>query len=319
MPSFFESVDVRVWGRKKFRALSKGQPNGQTLWLFLLTGPHNRGLPGLFNLGAATIAETLEWQTGDVVETFRELSSGARPMAVADWPARVILLPQVFKYQPPQGPNNVKGWGRNFGLIPDSMLNGRWLMALWKCATEKGEAYRTAFVTTFGTAPEPPTERGAEGGPPLPSPIPTLNPIPNPTPKKRCPAPEADAGQHDDDRGPIVMTFPLIKRDGSHDIRQLDVDDWQELFTGIDVLQELRACLAWNIADSTRNKTSRGIRRHITGWLNRAQDRKGGRSTATGQIPTKHNVSERNKESLERVLSELGEDGGGSPRLGGGG
>src|SRR4051812_43704971 len=40
-----------------YMSLSKPQPNGQTLWVYLLTGAHPTAVPGLSTVGAAALAE----------------------------------------------------------------------------------------------------------------------------------------------------------------------------------------------------------------------------------------------------------------------
>lgn len=69
------------------------------------------------------------------------------------------------------------------------------------------------------------------------------------------------------------MRFPLAGKAGEFSVTQVDVDEWQESFPGVDVLQALKVCLQWNRDNPKRRKTPSGIRRHITSWLTREQDR----------------------------------------------
>lgn len=50
------------------------------------------------------------------------------------------------------------------------------------------------------------------------------------------------------------------------------VTEWQSLYPGVDVLQELRKMRGWLLANQQRRKTDRGIRKFINAWLSRAQD-----------------------------------------------
>jgi len=77
-----------------------------------------------------------------------------------------------------------------------------------------------------------------------------------------------------DHSGPPVLTIPLINK-SEFEIFQEDVDQWKESFPAVDVLQTLRTIRQWNIDNPTRRKTIRGIRKHISGWLAREQDRGG--------------------------------------------
>lgn len=75
---------------------------------------------------------------------------------------------------------------------------------------------------------------------------------------------------------PAVMVFPLAKHGEEYAVTQTDIDEWQESYPGVDIHQGLRNCLQWNRDNPTRRKTKAGIRRHISGWLAREQNRKGG-------------------------------------------
>ena len=60
-----------------------------------------------------------------------------------------------------------------------------------------------------------------------------------------------------------------------------EVTEWKELYPAVDVEQELRKMRGWLLADPKRRKTSRGIKRFVTGWLAREQDRGGTRQRST--------------------------------------
>ncbi|NLH00670.1 MAG: hypothetical protein GX488_02000, partial [Clostridiales bacterium] len=69
-----------------------------------------------------------------------------------------------------------------------------------------------------------------------------------------------------------VITLPLNDKT-EYPVTQSQVDEWKELYPGIDVMQQLRNMKGWLSADSRRRKTRRGILRFITGWLAKEQDR----------------------------------------------
>ena len=81
----YRKVHVCVWADAKFRALSSPNPNGQSLWLYLLTGPHTTQIPGLFTGGEAGLAEALGWPLEGFRKAFREVFS--QGMVEADWKA----------------------------------------------------------------------------------------------------------------------------------------------------------------------------------------------------------------------------------------
>lgn len=66
----------------------------------------------------------------------------------------------------------------------------------------------------------------------------------------------------------FVLSVPL--KDGSfHGITQQQIDHYAELYPRVNVVDELRILVGWNEASPAKRKTSRGIEKHITGWLGR--------------------------------------------------
>ncbi len=70
-----------------------------------------------------------------------------------------------------------------------------------------------------------------------------------------------------------LITIPLIKRDGEFEVTQKDLDLWQDTFPGVDILASLKQCRQWNADNPKRRKTKDGIRKHITTWLAKDQDK----------------------------------------------
>ena len=102
---------------------------------------------------------------------------------------------------------------------------------------------------------------------------PESNPNPNPNsesnPKDYCAEPQA-AG------APPVISLPL--NDGTFfDVSENDRAKWSQLYPNVDVLQQLRNMAGWCDANPTKRKTRGGIKRFITAWLAREQD-KGGKA-----------------------------------------
>lgn len=71
---------------------------------------------------------------------------------------------------------------------------------------------------------------------------------------------------------PSVVSI-ILNSKSLHPITQQDIDDWQELFPAVNVLQELRKMSAWADANPQRRKTDRGIRKFIVNWLSKEQDK----------------------------------------------
>lgn len=75
-----------------------------------------------------------------------------------------------------------------------------------------------------------------------------------------------------------AAVIELILNDKSfYPITQQDINDWAEIYPNVNILQELRKMKGWCDSNPTKRKTSRGIKRFITNWLAREQD-KGGKS-----------------------------------------
>ena len=75
---------------------------------------------------------------------------------------------------------------------------------------------------------------------------------------------------------PPVISLPL--NDGTFfDVSENDRTKWSQLYPNVDVLQQLRNMAGWCDANPTKRKTRGGIKRFITAWLAREQD-KGGKA-----------------------------------------
>lgn len=75
---------------------------------------------------------------------------------------------------------------------------------------------------------------------------------------------------------PPVISLPL--NDGTFfDVSENDRAKWSQLYPNVDVLQQLRNMAGWCDANPTKRKTRSGIKRFITTWLAKEQDRGGHR------------------------------------------
>lgn len=101
------------------------------------------------------------------------------------------------------------------------------------------------------------------------------NPNPESNPKEYCAEPQAaDA--------PPVISLPL--NDGTFfEVSENDRAKWSQLYPNVDVLQQLRNMAGWCDANLTKRKTRGGIKRFITAWLAREQD-KGGKAPQNKQF-----------------------------------
>lgn len=106
---------------------------------------------------------------------------------------------------------------------------------------------------------------------------------------------------------PPVLTLTL--NDGSeYGVSQSDIDEWQEAFPNVDVTQQLHAMKLWCRDNPKKRKTKTGIRRFVTNWLDREQNRGGSRSNVPYQPQTPSpppDASRREKLSDEELAQKL--------------
>ncbi len=159
--SRYRRVSTRVWGDENFRRLSPLPPSGQSLWLFLLSYPGFTAMPGLFRDTREGMAAALKWPLKEFDRCWLEISAGshadgmrygmpdaitpplfsgpagdttpegalnygaASPMAVADWKAGVVWLPNAVAHNLPSSLNQVKSWAAFIDEIPECLIRAK--------------------------------------------------------------------------------------------------------------------------------------------------------------------------------------------------
>jgi hypothetical protein len=73
-------------------------------------------------------------------------------MAKADWPARLIFLPNSIKHNLPESPNVLRAWANAFNELPECELKAEILQRLSSVVGRMGEGFRKAFTEVFGEA-----------------------------------------------------------------------------------------------------------------------------------------------------------------------
>jgi len=154
----YRKITTRMWGDDRFRALSVPPPNGQTLWVYLLTGPHTHAIPGLFAAGEAALAEALNWPLRGFRHAFQEI--GLQGMAIADWTARVVWIPKAVVHNPPESTNVIRAWRAGFDEVPECPLRHQALQQLQAFVEGMGEGFRQAFREAFAQALAEPLAQG---------------------------------------------------------------------------------------------------------------------------------------------------------------
>lgn len=154
----YRKVEMRVWGDKRFRALSAAPPNGQTLWLYLLTGPRTTIFPGLVVGGEAAMAEDLGWPLSAFREAFAE--AFREGLVEASWKHGVVVLKKalfdsmgdVRETAAPQSPNVIRGWAKEWEEVPECELTYRYLSDLGMFCAAIGPSFAEAFGEAFRKA-----------------------------------------------------------------------------------------------------------------------------------------------------------------------
>ena len=85
-----------------------------------------------------------------------------------------------------------------------------------------------------------------------------------------CPEPEK-SGSRPSEKPQIVGTF-LLNDKSEFEVTQDMLNQWKELYPGVNVEQELRNIKGWCIANPNNRKTRNGAMRFVTSWLAREQN-----------------------------------------------
>ena len=105
------------------------------------------------------------------------------------------------------------------------------------------------------------------------------------------------------DSEPPKLAF-LLNTGEEYPIYRKDVEEWNNLYPAVDVMQQLRNMKGWLDANPSKRKTKKGIRRFIVNWLSKEQD-KGVRTlpSASSAKPVDP-VSAMSAEEIKRILRE---------------
>ncbi|MFP2467693.1 DnaT-like ssDNA-binding domain-containing protein [Pseudescherichia vulneris] len=143
----YRKVKITMWDDPKFRALSPLPASGQSLFVYLLTGPFTGIIPGLYKAGRAAMAEELNWDVEDFDLALGEAL--ALGMVKVDLKARVFWLPNAVKHNPPASVNVIKSWARAFEWLPDCELKIEAFESLRAACYGVSKAMGMAFDKAF--------------------------------------------------------------------------------------------------------------------------------------------------------------------------
>lgn len=143
----YRKVQPHMWADEKIRRLTWPQPCGLGLFFYLMTGRETCGLPGALEVTEAGLADRLRWSVEGLREAFEEVSREG--LAKADWEAPLVWLPGGPKNNPPESPNVVVSWARNFNELPECALKAEVYRDVGSYVKGLREGYRKAFTEHF--------------------------------------------------------------------------------------------------------------------------------------------------------------------------
>ena len=161
----YRKWSVRAWDDDRFRALTPPPPNAQTLYMFLVLGPHTTAFPAAFRSTRAGIAEDLGWDTEAFAEGFTEAFEELieKGMVQCDFKTKLVYVPGALKHNAPESPNVCIAWAKAMRDLPDSPLQDAILEEVVTFLRETGKAFLEAFTKAFGKSSRRLTERSFEG------------------------------------------------------------------------------------------------------------------------------------------------------------
>lgn len=143
----YRKIDPRIWNDEKFASLSH---EGQRMFLFVLTHPSMTSL-GAFRISREGMAAELGLNEKGFAEPFAELLR--KGLVMYDERVFLVFAPNFLKYNAPENPNVVKGWGTALDFLPECPLLVDVLVRAKLCASATNGLSK-AFENTLGRVTE---------------------------------------------------------------------------------------------------------------------------------------------------------------------
>ena len=110
-----------------------------------------------------------------------------------------------------------------------------------------------------------------------------------------------------DSKQNTFISLPLITGSGNYDVTFNYLNSLRELFPALDVEQEFRSMAAWLDSHPRNRKTPRGIKRFITGWLERSQNSMPASRTPQAPVATKNMSTDQYMEATDGWREGMGD------------
>ena len=294
----YRKMSTTVWTDGAFMQLPSPAPNARYLFFYLAMGPHTTAFPGLYYLGPATIAERLGWPIDETRRRLEELSRAEKdeiPFVVCDFEHCVIFMPGGMRENKPESPNVVRSWKKAYDEIPDCELKRYALHHVYQelKGLSEGftEALKEAFAKDFAEGcstkiynlvgkASPNQEQEQEYNISSHS-LRSLEDI-----TAVVESPDDSDASGDDGNEPQLSesekavidalssssTFSKSEKWAGQKSRQW-IAATVEAYPDLDIGAEIRKATAWCVANPRRTPR-RGVKRFLTSWLNRADERR---------------------------------------------
>lgn len=303
----YGQVQTKFWTNPETQGLSD---QAKILFLYLLTGPHASAL-GCFRVPDGYVVDDLKWSREKVRETFRELSANGsgsvpkpfpngseivskgltkdsetlskglnkgfltpkKPLILRCEDTGWTLIPNFLKFNGPKNPNQGKALAVKFEDVPESVSIYPWFVGMLleypghlpEQLINRLETLSAGFPNGFETVPEP-----------LPKPFrntETETETDTETEKRESAELRDSSPPALDESGSdsVVLTIPLIRKDGEFEVRQSYLDELAEAYPAVDTLALVKHIRQWNRDNPKKRKTKNGIRTHISTWFGKEQ------------------------------------------------
>jgi hypothetical protein len=237
-----------IWSSPDFLSFSD---DSKLLVFYLLTSTHTT-MTGAFRLPDGYLSADLGWTNERVNKGLSELF--AKGFCNRCETTKWLWICKYLRWNPPENPNQWKAITKQADQVPEkSAWKQDFMRSLAKLYGENYPDNRNPFGTVHPTVSKPVVVIGTVIG-------------------TGVGTEELQLGAEDGSQPEIVVSIPLNDKT-DYPITTSQVEGWNADFPGIDVIQELRKCRQWNIANPKNRKTRSGVLRHITAWLSRAQDK----------------------------------------------
>lgn len=135
----YRKIDIRIWNDRKFRELDD---KAKLAFFLVLTHPDTNQL-GMLRSRSVALAMELGWHPDVMSDAILMLCQMG--MLMVDDKAGFIFIPNFLKYNPPNGPNSVKGWEGLLDQMPECALLDHAISSLKPFVDGLSEGLRNAI------------------------------------------------------------------------------------------------------------------------------------------------------------------------------